>query len=190
MRYPRTFKLAGTVLNSCIAHSFENQQRFRRPLVRRIDADPRTPLKFAATAQLRDTISPNRTMSHSTRDIDLRRMRQLARAKSELIPKPCSADVADSIMRSPAYSELQAKFDQIFAKYGCNPSIFHDSERAGSKRAVGRKIKEAARRNEKRAEKQRARRDILQPPNDSSVALRVALANPPETESNAPHEQG
>ena len=33
-------------------------------------------------------------------------------------------------------------------------------------------------------------RDILQPPNDSSVALRVALANPPETESDAPHEQG
>lgn len=73
-------------------------------------------------------------------------------------------------MRSPDYLALQAGFDRLFAKYGYNPEIFKDNERAGSKRAVTRKIKIATRRNDKRSEKQRARRDLHMPSQSESDA--------------------
>jgi hypothetical protein len=102
-------------------------------------------------------------MSHSARDNDFRKLRQLSHAKSALIPIGCSLEDAERIMQSPAYLELQAGFDRLLAQYGFNPEIFKDNERAGSKRAVARKIKDATRRNEKRSEKQRARRDLREP---------------------------
>ncbi|OYU45485.1 MAG: hypothetical protein CFE44_07265 [Burkholderiales bacterium PBB4] len=102
-------------------------------------------------------------MGHSERDKDLRKMRQLAHAKSALIPKPCPLEDADRIMRSAAYVKLQTDFDRLFAKYGFNAEIFKDNERAGSKRTVTRKIKNAVRRSEKRSEKQIARRGLTGP---------------------------
>ena len=64
------------------------------------------------------------------------------------------------IMRSPAYLALQTEFDRLFKKYGLNPKIFKDNERAGSKRLVTRKIKDAVKRGEKRSEKQRERASL------------------------------
>ncbi|MEH0168669.1 hypothetical protein [Roseateles microcysteis] len=109
-------------------------------------------------------------MSHSERDNDLRKMRQLAHAKSALIPTPCSLEDAERIMRSAAYVKLQMDFDLLFAKYGFNAEIFKGNERAGSKRAVTRKIKDAVRRNEKRSEKQSARRELAGPIEGTSDA--------------------
>lgn len=109
-------------------------------------------------------------MSHSDRDSDVRKLRQLARAKSALIPQPCSAEEVERIKRSPAYLALQADFDRLFEKYGFNPDIFNDNERSGSKRAVTRKIKDAVKRSSKRSDKQRVRRDLQSPDGKASDA--------------------
>ena len=69
-------------------------------------------------------------------------------------------------MRSPEYLALQAEFNRLFEKYGFNPEIFKENERAGSKRAVTRKIKDAIRRNEKRSEKQSLSRELLKKSGD------------------------
>lgn len=94
-------------------------------------------------------------MSHSERDNDIRKLRQLFRAKSALVPVPCTLEQCERIYRSPAYRRLQAEFEQLFSKYGFNPDIFKDNERAGSKRDVTKKIKDALRRKTKRSSKQR-----------------------------------
>ena len=109
-------------------------------------------------------------MSHSQRDGDLRKLRQLSQAKGALIPVPCAAEVAERIRRSPAYAALQAEFDCLFAKYGSNPEIFKDNERAGSKRGVTRKIKDAVHRSQKRSEKQAARLQAASLSGDSGEA--------------------
>ncbi|WP_162615854.1 hypothetical protein [Solilutibacter oculi] len=96
-------------------------------------------------------------MSRSQRDSDIRKLRQLSQAKSALIPVPCLAVEVERIRRSPAYTKLQADFDRLFAKYGSNPDIFKENERAGSKRGVTRKIKDSLRRSQKRSEKQTLR---------------------------------
>ena len=109
-------------------------------------------------------------MSHSKRDSDLRKMRQLAQAKSALIPQPCPSEEVEKIRLTPAYVALQADFDRLFAKYGFNPDIFKDNERAGSKRVVTRKIKDVVKRNDKRSEKQCVRLDLLEPTGDVNDA--------------------
>jgi hypothetical protein len=96
-------------------------------------------------------------MSRSERDSDIRKLRRLSQAKNALVPTPCSAQEAERVRCSAAYQALQSAFDELFAKYGSNPEIFKDNERAGSKRAVTRKIKNAVRRGAKRSAKQRLR---------------------------------
>ena len=107
-------------------------------------------------------------MSHSDRDSDIRKLRQLSHAKKSLIPQSCSAEDAERVMCSPDYLALQMEFDCLFAKYGSNPDIFKDNERAGSKRAVARKIKDAVKRSDKRSEKQRVRISLQS--SDSSLS--------------------
>lgn len=91
-------------------------------------------------------------MSTSARDKDIWRLRQIHQKKSALFPSPCPPDEESRIRNSQEYLQLQSEFDAIFAKYGFNPEIF--KERAGSKRGVLQKIKNAIRRNEKRSLKQ------------------------------------
>jgi hypothetical protein len=93
-------------------------------------------------------------MSHSQRDSDIWKLRQLSQAMHVQFPQPCSAEEVNRIMQSPAYVELKSEFDRIFSKYGFNPNIFKDNERAGSKRSVTRKIKTSLKRTKKHSEKQ------------------------------------
>ena len=90
-------------------------------------------------------------MSHSERDDDLRRLRELKNAMNALIPVPCSIAEDQGIRQTPSYRMLEVEFDRIFGKYGFNPSIFKDSERAGSKRNAAKQIKQSAKRRELRA---------------------------------------
>lgn len=99
-------------------------------------------------------------MSRSTRENDIRKLRKLGQAKSALIPLPCPSERVAEIIGTPAYMALQQEFDRLFVKYGCNPDIFKDNERAGSKRVVTKKIKDAIRRSDKRSEKQSMRNEV------------------------------
>jgi hypothetical protein len=106
-------------------------------------------------------------MSRSERDSDIRKLRQLSQAKSSLIPRPCSTEEVGRIMRSAAYQAMQLEFDRVFAKYGSNPEIFKDNERASSKRSVTRKIKSAVTRSNKRSAKQLLRGELAAPSGDA-----------------------
>ncbi len=66
-------------------------------------------------------------------------------------------------MRSADYVAMQAEFDQLFAKYGSNPNIFKDNERAGSKRSVAKKIKQAVKRSDKRSARNRLHSELSSP---------------------------
>ncbi len=96
-------------------------------------------------------------MSTSERDKDLWKLRQLTKAKNELFTYPCSQEEAAAVRGSARFVALQAEFDALFQKYGNNPSIFKDNERAGSKRGVTKKIRAAVNRGAKRSEKQKQR---------------------------------
>ncbi|PTU73460.1 hypothetical protein [Pseudomonas mangrovi] len=101
-------------------------------------------------------------MSASERDQDLWEMREISKTKRALFPRPCSPEQEQCIRSSEQYKSLQAKFDAIFIKYGNNPNIFKDSERANSKRNSGKIIKCTVNRSKKRAEKQKKNLEIKQ----------------------------
>ena len=96
-------------------------------------------------------------MSTSERDKDIWKLRQLTKAKNELFAYPCSQEEEAAVRRSAKFVALQAEFDALFQQYGNNPSIFKESERAGSKRGVTKKIRAAGNRSAKRSEKQKQR---------------------------------
>lgn len=89
-------------------------------------------------------------------------MRKISKAQKALFPRPCSPEQEQCIRSSEQYKSLQAKFDAIFIKYGNNPNIFKDSERANSKRNSGKTIKCTVHRSQKRAEKQKKNLEIKQ----------------------------
>jgi hypothetical protein len=105
-------------------------------------------------------------MSTSERDNDLWQLRQLHLQRSALFPVPCTPEEESRIRSSDDYLRIQAEFDAIFSKYGFNPNIF--KERAGSKRGVLAKIKDAVRRNAKRSSKQKERQKVQSELNDDS----------------------
>jgi hypothetical protein len=93
-------------------------------------------------------------MSASQRDKNIRKLRQIAKAKKALFNRPCSVAEEAVVRLSAPFVALQTEFDSLFQRYGNNPSIFKDDERAGSKRKVMKKIKDAVKRSGKRSLKQ------------------------------------
>lgn len=93
-------------------------------------------------------------MSASQRDQDIRKLRQIAKAKNALFNRPCSIAEESAVRMSAPFLALQTEFDSLFRRYGNNPSIFKEDERAGSKRQVAKKIKDAVKRSSKRSLKQ------------------------------------
>lgn len=96
-------------------------------------------------------------MSASRRDRDIRKLRQIAKAKNALFTCPCSRKEAATVRLSVRFVALQAEFDALFLRYGNNPSIFKDSMRAGSKRNAAKKALHILKRNRKRSVKQKFR---------------------------------
>lgn len=101
-------------------------------------------------------------MSTSERDRDLWKLRQLTKAKNALFAVPCSPEQEAAVRKSARFIALQAEFDALFQKYGNNSSIFKENERAGSKRNVTKKIKDAVTRSAKRSAKQKQRSEITE----------------------------
>lgn len=87
-------------------------------------------------------------------------MRLLTKAKNELFTYPCSKEEAVAVRGFTRFMAVQAEFDVLIQKYGNNPYIIKDSERAGSKPVVTKKIRAAVDRNKKRSEKQRTRTEV------------------------------
>ncbi|MEZ4404912.1 MAG: hypothetical protein R3A52_00260 [Polyangiales bacterium] len=99
-------------------------------------------------------------MSQSNRDRDLRRLRQLAKARNALFPRPCSRQEEAAVRGSAEFRALQAEVDALLAKYAHNASLNSHGDRANSRRDAARRRKEAARRRVKRSMKQEERAEV------------------------------
>lgn len=102
-------------------------------------------------------------MSLSKRDRDLRKLRQLAKARNALFPGPCSRQEEAAVRGSAEFRALQAEYDALAIKYTYNEYnafLNINNYRDNSRRNATKRRKEAARRSAKRTAKQKSRAEV------------------------------